>query len=57
MKRKIYNKLLEWKNRWNGKTALMIDGARRYRILPRASQENRQGSLFTLIHVGPRLKS
>lgn len=29
MKRKIYNKLLEWKNRWNGKTALMIDGARR----------------------------
>ena len=29
MKRKIYNKLLEWKNTWNGKTAIMIDGARR----------------------------
>ena len=26
MKRKIYNKLLEWKNTWNGKTAIMIDG-------------------------------
>lgn len=29
MKRKIYNKLAEWKNRWQGKTALLIDGARR----------------------------
>lgn len=29
MKRKIYNKLLEWKKTWNGKTAIMIDGARR----------------------------
>ncbi|MDE6301674.1 MAG: AAA family ATPase [Muribaculaceae bacterium] len=29
MKRKIYNKLVEWKNQWNGRTALLIDGARR----------------------------
>lgn len=29
MKRKIYNKLVEWKNEWAGKTALLIDGARR----------------------------
>ncbi|MCH5345703.1 MAG: ATP-binding protein [Muribaculaceae bacterium] len=29
MKRKIYNKLKKWKEEWNGKTALLIDGARR----------------------------
>ncbi len=29
MKRKIYNDLLKWKNGWNGKTAVLIDGARR----------------------------
>ena len=29
MKRKIYNKLLQWKNQWGGKTAILIDGARR----------------------------
>lgn len=29
MRRKIYNDLLEWKNTSNGKTALLIDGARR----------------------------
>lgn len=29
MKRKIYNQLLSWKKDWNGKTALLIDGARR----------------------------
>ncbi len=29
MKRKIYNKLVEWKNTSNGNTALLIDGARR----------------------------
>ena len=29
MKRKIYEKLLDWKNTSNGKTALLIDGARR----------------------------
>ena len=29
MKRKIYDKLLDWKNTSNGDTALLIDGARR----------------------------
>ena len=29
MKRKIYEKLLEWKQKSAGKTALLIDGARR----------------------------
>ena len=29
MKRKIYNKLLEWKRESNGEYALLIDGARR----------------------------
>lgn len=28
-KRKIYNKLIEWKNKSSGKTALLIEGARR----------------------------
>jgi hypothetical protein len=28
-KRKIYNKLLAWKKESNGKTALLIEGARR----------------------------
>ena len=29
MKRKIYDKLLEWKHVSNGKTAVVLDGARR----------------------------
>ena len=29
MKRKVYQKLLEWKEESNGKTAILIDGARR----------------------------
>lgn len=29
MKRKIYNKLLDWKNKRNGATAVLIEGARR----------------------------
>ncbi|MDE6631436.1 MAG: ATP-binding protein [Muribaculaceae bacterium] len=29
MKRKIYNKILQWKEQWNGRTALLVDGARR----------------------------
>ena len=29
MKRKIYDKLLDWKHREGGRTALLIDGARR----------------------------
>lgn len=29
MRRKIYDKMLDWKNNSNGKTALLIDGARR----------------------------
>ena len=29
LKRKIYNELVAWKNKSNGATAMMIDGARR----------------------------
>jgi len=29
MERKIYQQLLQWKNKSNGKNALLIDGARR----------------------------
>ena len=29
MKRKIYNKLVEWKEKSEGKDAILIDGARR----------------------------
>ncbi|MDE5567489.1 MAG: ATP-binding protein [Muribaculaceae bacterium] len=29
MKRKIYNKILQWKHQWNGRSALLVDGARR----------------------------
>lgn len=29
MKRKIYNKIKEWKAHWDGRSALLIDGARR----------------------------
>lgn len=29
MKRKIYNKILQWKKQWQGRTALLVDGARR----------------------------
>ncbi|MDR1018822.1 MAG: AAA family ATPase [Lachnospiraceae bacterium] len=29
LKRKIYNELVEWKNYWNGRTAIMLEGARR----------------------------
>ena len=29
LKRKIYDKLLKWKNQSNGSTAILIDGARR----------------------------
>ena len=29
MKRKIYDKLVKWKNSSKGKTALLIEGARR----------------------------
>ena len=28
-KRKIYQKLLDWKKKWNGKTAILLEGARR----------------------------
>ena len=29
LKRKIYNELIDWKNKSNGATAIMIDGASR----------------------------
>ena len=43
MKRKVYNRLIEWKQNSNGKTALLIDGARRVGksyIVKQFAQEN-----------------
>ena len=43
MKRKVYEKLLEWKKSSNGKTAILIDGARRVGksyIVEKFAQEN-----------------
>ena len=34
MRRKIYDKLVEWKKSSNGKSALLIEGARRVTYLP-----------------------
>ena len=33
-KRKIYRKLLDWKNESNGNTTLLIEGARKNKICP-----------------------
>ena len=43
LKRKIYNRLVEWKNNSNGETAVLIDGARRVgksHIAERFAKEN-----------------
>ena len=50
MKRKIYKKLIEWKENSNGKTALLIDGARRVGksyIVEKFAKENYKS--FTVI--------
>jgi hypothetical protein len=44
MKRKIYNKLLEWKKESADKYALLVEGARRvgYNVPPNASSQGQR---------------
>ena len=59
MKRKIYNKLLDWKNQWRGKTAILIDGARRvgksYIALEFAKNEYRSHLLIDFNNTSPQI--
>ena len=59
MKRKIYSKLLEWKNSESGKTALLIDGARRvgksYIVEEFAKAEYSSYILIDFNKIGPEL--
>ena len=50
-KRKIYKKLLEWKNECNGEKALLIEGARRIADggMPQAVKANMKGNNFSTI--------
>ena len=59
MKRKIYDKLVEWKQQRKGETALMVEGARRvgksYMVEEFAKKEYRSYILIdfnlSLIHI------
>ena len=59
MKRKIYNKLLEWKNQWEGKAAILIDGARRvgksYIALEFARNEYKSHLLIDFNNTSPQI--
>lgn len=59
MKRKIYNKLLDWKRQWQGKTAILIDGARRvgksYIALEFARNEYRSHLLIDFNNTSPEI--
>ena len=60
MKRKIYQKLLDWKNQRKGETALMIEGARRvgksYVVEEFAKQEYKSYILIDFNKVGEDIK-
>ena len=60
MKRKIYSKLLEWKKKSNGSTALLIDGARRvgksYIVEEFAKKEYASYALVDFSKAKPNLK-
>lgn len=60
MKRKIYNKLVEWKQQRKGETALMVEGARRvgksYMVEEFAKKEYRSYILIDFNRVGEDVK-
>ncbi len=47
MRRKIYNRLLQWKQEKDGSTALMIEGARR--------MEQKDGLVYLPLYMTPLL--
>lgn len=61
MKRKIYEKLLEWKNTRKGRTALLIEGARRtgksYIVEEFAKHEYKSYILVNFGHLAKNVKS
>ncbi len=61
LKRKIYDKLVKWKEESKGKTALLIEGARRVgktTITQKFGKENyRSYALIDFNRVSSRLKS
>ena len=60
MKRKIYDQLLMWKNKRNGKSAMMIEGARRvgksYIVKEFAKREYKSYILIDFFKVGDDIK-
>ena len=60
MKRKIYDRLLHWKNESNGKTALLIEGARRvgksYIVGEFAEQEYSSHLIINFSSTSPKIK-
>ncbi len=59
MKRKAYQKMLEWKEQWAGSTALMIEGARRvgksYLCREFAENEYRTHIIIDFANVSPQI--
>ncbi len=60
MKRKLYDELLTWKNKRNGKSAMMIEGARRvgksYLVEEFARREYRSCIIIDFFKVGEDIK-
>ena len=60
MRRKMYEKLLEWKKESNGEVALLIDGARRigksYIVKQFAEENYKSYILIDFNQVGPEIK-
>ena len=60
MKRKMYEKLLKWKEESNGEVALLIDGARRigksYIVKQFAEENYKSYILIDFNQVGPEIK-
>ncbi len=60
MKRKIYEKLLQWKREENGRVALLLEGARRvgksYIVEEFAKNEYKSYILVDFAHIGNAMK-